>query len=404
MVTIGWGILFLILIVSLHLNGIALGLLSGLGLGLLTFFRYLQPTLPPDDLIILQASWLIFIATLEAVGFFGLLEQKFKIFAQNSNNYACLLLPLVSYCLVFWTGDRKWVSAMAPTFAKIAITRKKRPIQFLAPIGIATHMALLASPLSISGILLLLVVSNSALPALALVGMIVRITLGITFTSSLLFYLMPRMLLTKLDIWFSHSYNDDIISTVTESQEKKQATYLFLSLLLLLIEFVFLVVKPQSNALTAFICSEHIIPVRLPMFFALVLLSVAAVAMLSFRIKPTKVIQANRFKWSIQQFFVFFGLVWFVETLVSNDQASLIKILGAFTIWNHYLFYLVLSFYTLLIEVPIVIWLFVPLLIIGCHITILNLALLLVIVHGCSKLRFFLVKSHIPHLPQNPPQ
>lgn len=68
MSTIGWGMLLIVLIASLYLGGISLGLLSGLVLGLLTCS--VQPTPPPNDLMLLQATWLLLMATLEATGFF----------------------------------------------------------------------------------------------------------------------------------------------------------------------------------------------------------------------------------------------------------------------------------------------------------------------------------------------
>ncbi|CAH2559958.1 anaerobic C4-dicarboxylate transporter family protein [Cardinium endosymbiont of Oedothorax gibbosus] len=371
MVTIGWLVLLLMLVIGLRLGGVSLGLLSGLGLGLLTFS--IQPAAPPNDLMLLQATWFLLMATLEATGFFYLLETKLRSCIAQAHNHHGGFVVLFCYGLVFLTGDAKWLHRLVCD--QNALYRDKP--RLLVPLGIAAHMALLASPLSISGILLIVVAGNGGLAILDLIGMIVAITASITAASSLLVGRIPDKWLMKACEWLK-AYPKDDAKAVTESTGKVQFSFL----LLLLVAMLFLLIKPEANRLTGLSCK--IFPVRFPIFFALVMLSIAAVAILGFKIKPAKILQTYRFKLGIQQFFIFLGLTWLLDSLISHDKTYLIKIVCDGK--ANYGDYLVAALYMLLIDIPIVIWLFSALLI-EQHCNIVTLALWLVVVHSLAPIR-----------------
>jgi anaerobic C4-dicarboxylate transporter len=428
--------------VGLRLGGIALGLLSGLGLGLLTFSGRMQPTFPPYDLIILHASWMVLVATLEGVGFFALLGEKLKLLVVKPKHYpvlpivfqtiffyyllflytgttrlwtlamcsglalliykvrsyvgarassqrrahACCVVELC-YCLSFLTGDGEWLHKIIND--KNNITQGQKTLTQYAA-GIAIHMGLLTSPLFISGLLLLWVVGNSSLSVFVLVRTIGCLTVGITvLTRIILLEVMPRQWLTKkLNKWFGHGYDEDEVPVITESQYKKKVSVFFLGVILRLVAGLFVLAKHKTSIVTELRYVGKIFQVRFPMFFALMLLSVAAITLLSCKVQPVKVLQTNRFKLGIQQFFNFLGVVWFAEALISYDQAFLISILHDSLLSNHYLFYLILMVYLSLVDISMVIWLFIPLLI-EAHFSNLGIALLLVGVHSLAPIRFW---------------
>ena len=127
--------------------------------------------------------------------------------------------------------------------------------------------------------------------------------------------------------------------------------------------------------------------VRIPIFFTLILLTVAATVMLSLRVKPVDIIKSHRFKSNIQHFFIFLGLTWLLETLINHDKAYLLEKLNGFSIYKYreYGCYLILCFYMLTIEVPILIWLLLPMLA-GVPMARCHLIVCLVAVQCCSGL------------------
>ncbi|WP_243017956.1 MULTISPECIES: anaerobic C4-dicarboxylate transporter family protein [Candidatus Cardinium] len=378
MITIGWGILLLLLIIGLRLGGISVGLFSGLGLGLSTF--WVQPAAPPHDLMLLQATWLLLMATLETAGFFYLLKNKFTAFLEKSNHGYSLFILLLCYGLVFLTGDKKWLCR--------SLCEENRPgkskARLIVALEIAAHMALLVSPLSMLGMFLIIVVGNSGLPILNLLGMMIAITIGITVASSLLVALIPEQWLDKLSAGFKDSAKKD---TQVLPVSKYNVQLIFL--LLLLSELLFLLIKPQSNRLTELSCIQKIFPVRFPMFFSLVMLAIGALTMLSCKIRPAQILQTCRFKLGMQQFFIFLGLTWLLNTLISYDKVYLTQILDGMR--PSYLFYLVAGLCMLLIDLPILIWLFSPLLI-AHHCTIVMLAVWLVFIHSLAPIRYCIIQ------------
>lgn len=369
--------LLIVLIASLYLGGISLGLLSGLVLGFLTCS--VQPASPPNDLMLLQATWVLLMATLEASGFFYLMTNQCKIFVGQMNNHYAILRALFCYGLVFLTGDKAWLYRWVCDPNPL----HKGKAQLLFPIVVAGYMALLASPLSISGILLIVVAGNNGLRLLNLVGMIVTLGVGVTAASSWVAYLIP-------DRWFSSLYarlngltKDEVVA---QSKNKIQ----LLLCLLVVAELLFLGIQPNGNGSIQLSSIQKIFPVRFPIFFALVMLSTAAVAMLCFKIKPAKILQSNRFKLGIQQLFIFLGLTWLVDSLLSHDKMYWIKMW-----WDgrvQYGFYLAAVLYMLLIDISIIIWLFSGLLI-KQNDPIAILAVWLVAVHSLAPIRFWI--SHM---------
>ncbi|WP_339044330.1 anaerobic C4-dicarboxylate transporter family protein [Cardinium endosymbiont of Tipula unca] len=383
----GWIALVLVLVIGLRLDGIAIGLLSGLGLSLLTFLGYVQPVSPPSELIILQASWLIFNATLDAIGFFYFLNEQLRIFLQKHSRYPYLCALIFCYCLTFVTGDRRCFNMHDPSI------QGKLSIRQLVSVRIAMHMASLASPLSISGILLLLVLRNNFLPALGILCMVLSGTVVITVLSSMLLCLIPCTWSTKLDQSLKLYYNSEVTMTDIGADSKwvKYKSYILVFSFLCLVQVVFLLSKPQSGELTRVICCEKVFLVKLPMFLTLVLLSAAALFMLYAGIKPAKIVQSKRFRLGIQQFFIYFGLAWLAETLITNDKAFLGKMFNEISIFDHPFFYLICFFCLLLVDAPIVIWLFVPVLI-WSHFSLLNLTLIITFLYFLSLVRSFLVE------------
>ncbi|MBX9890481.1 MAG: hypothetical protein K2X94_04385 [Amoebophilaceae bacterium] len=386
MITIGWCLLIVILITGSRLRGVSIGLLSGLGLAFLTFSRLVRPVAPPNDLIILQAAWMIFMATLEAVHFFYGLGKVLKALVASSSKLAPFFSLILSYGLAFCTGDKKWIYAIVPTLVKLGKVRNKSPMQLFIPMHIGAHMALLASPLSMSGMLLLVVAGQHGWSPAMLIGRIVAITLTITCISSLLLHAVPYTCFTKLDIWLeSHYEANNLTDVLPKSKARHPMVYLFLGLLLGLTASIFF--YPTSNLLTCWIASEVMASVRIPIFFTLILLAVAAIVMLSLRVKPVDIIKSHRFKLNIQHFFIFLGLTWLLETLINHDKAYLLEKLNGFSIYKYreYGYYLIVCFYMLTIEVPILIWLVVPLLA-GVHVSMNHLIVCFVALQCCSGL------------------
>lgn len=218
-------------------------------------------------------------------------------------------------------------------------------------------------------------------------------TLSLTGMLSIVMHVVPEQFLVTLEHLLTkqpslyHS-KENICPT---SKKINYTTYSVVLLLLSLLSLVLLTTEWHSTHTISVM--DRIMSVRLPMFFILMLLSTAAILMLYFNIKPASIMQSHRFKWHIQDFFIFLGLTWFAETLISNDKVYLIQQFSSISI--HPLFYIFLGFYILTIPFPLIIWLLFPLLI-EHGISVLSLALFLVLLQVCSGLICLVMKKLHP--------
>ncbi len=364
MATIGWFLLLGILVIGLRVRGIQLGLWSGLALCFLTFIRYVRPTPPPTDLLIVQASWFLCMATLDAVGFLHAMARSLTCFVERTSRYSQFLAPFASYFCVFLTGNKRGVLALYPKLWDIAEKQKKSPIVLLTPVRLSMHLAALASPFSLSGIVLLLTATRYGFPFLSVVGLLTFFTVGFVLVGLCAIHLLPDALRNLLLLqWVLRK--ESCTMEPTPNTPKKESRYVLVYALLLIVGLVFVSIKPNPHIdlhmKTSFFYCDFNLPVRLPLFVSLLLLAVSAIVLLGFQVPPVQIVQTPLFTRGVAQFFTFFGMVWFAETLISHDLEWLIHLRDSVHVFESSCFYGWSFLYMLLLEAPLVVWLGTPL-------------------------------------------
>ncbi|AWN81871.1 anaerobic C4-dicarboxylate transporter family protein [Candidatus Cardinium hertigii] len=348
MVIIGWGILLCILLASLYLEGIAVGLLSGLSITLLSFSGYLSPAQPPYTFIFLQAAWIILTATLETAGFFHFLETKFK----QTLSLPQPLLWVVCFSLIFITGNLRFI---------YAIIHNQRYNFFKQLLFTGGRIAYIFSPLSLPGMLLYLVLHTHALSLIDLLYI-----LGV-----LSIYYLPAIPYS----WPIKRYKTcpSNAAATAQAHEVQRAPYIYLLLLLLLclMEGLLLGTKPTPNGFTACSFIGKVFKLKIAYFYPLIMLSTAAIVALCLTIKPAQILLTDRFKGGIKQFFIFLGLIWLLDSLLYHDKEILLHIGQSFFlgikegtpyVYIGYLLSLAVAWlYLLLLDIEIIIWFFIPL-------------------------------------------
>lgn len=390
MTVIEWVVLFIIGIGGLYLGGIALGLLSGMGLACFTFLSYLYPAPPPYDLIVIQAAWLIFSATLEAVGFFGFLEDQLRVLPFR----LCYPFRWIFFCAccisVFITGNSRLVYKVL--VGNLALRWHALPMRLSIPTAVITHITLLISPFSMTGLLFLLLIRGTLWSRLYLVAIMVGLIILVLFIHTIVCNYMPYRRLSKRYMgWVCADFRDETLSP-NFYNSSKWMIYSCLFFFLLLIGGLLLSARSITitGVGTALACTKRIFLVKISMFFALTLLSVAALVMLSLRVKPVQILQTNRFKVGIEHLFNFLGFIWLIETLIDHDPMIWISLLrcmvGGCAIKCHYGLILILCCFLFLIDTSVFIWFFIPLSIqSGCSAPMIAMAI--VAMHSLAPIR-----------------
>ncbi|WP_342620519.1 anaerobic C4-dicarboxylate transporter [Rhodoferax sp. GW822-FHT02A01] len=131
-------------------GGIALGLLGGIGIVLLTFAFNLTPGKPPVDVMLTIIAVVAASATLQASGGLEVMLLGAEKLLRRNPKYVSILAPFTTCALTMLCGTGHVVYTMLPIIYDIAIKNDIRPERPMAASSIASQMGILASPVSVA--------------------------------------------------------------------------------------------------------------------------------------------------------------------------------------------------------------------------------------------------------------
>jgi anaerobic C4-dicarboxylate transporter DcuB len=131
-------------------GGVALGLLGGVGIVILTFAFHLPPGKPPVDVMLTIIAVVAASATLQASGGLDVLLKGAEKLLRRNPQYVSILAPFTTCFLTILCGTGHVVYTMLPIVYDIAIKNDIRPERPMAASSIASQMGILASPVSVA--------------------------------------------------------------------------------------------------------------------------------------------------------------------------------------------------------------------------------------------------------------
>ena len=131
-------------------GGVALGLLGGIGIVLMTFVFKLPPGKPPVDVMLTIIAVVAASATLQASGGLEVLLLGAEKILRRNPKYVSILAPFTTCLLTILCGTGHVVYTMLPIIYDIAIKNDIRPERPMAASSVASQMGVLASPVSVA--------------------------------------------------------------------------------------------------------------------------------------------------------------------------------------------------------------------------------------------------------------
>lgn len=150
MITLEFVVIILCLLVGTRFGGMGLGLISGIGLFILTFVFGLEPGKPPVDVMLTILAVIGCAATLQTAGGLNIMMQCAERLLRKHPQHITLLAPFTTWTLTFLCGTGHVVYTMFPIIADIALKKGIRPERPMAVASIASQMAITASPVSVA--------------------------------------------------------------------------------------------------------------------------------------------------------------------------------------------------------------------------------------------------------------
>ncbi len=121
MITIEFIVIILCLLIGTRFGGMGLGLISGIGLFILSFVFGLQPGKPPVDVMLTILAVIGCAATLQTAGGLNVMMQFAERLLRKHPQHITLLAPFTTWMLTFLCGTGHVVYTMFPIIADIAL-------------------------------------------------------------------------------------------------------------------------------------------------------------------------------------------------------------------------------------------------------------------------------------------
>lgn len=150
MITLQFIIIILCLLLGTRYGGMGLGLISGIGLFILTFIFGLEPGKPPVDVMLTILAVIGCASVLQTAGGLNVVMQFAERLLRRHPQHITLLAPFTTWSLTFLCGTGHVVYTMFPIISDIAIKKGIRPERPMAVASVASQMAITASPVSVA--------------------------------------------------------------------------------------------------------------------------------------------------------------------------------------------------------------------------------------------------------------
>jgi anaerobic C4-dicarboxylate transporter DcuB len=131
-------------------GGVALGLLGGIGIIIMTFVFGLKPGKPPVDVMLTIIAVVAASATLQASGGLEVMLKGAEKLLRRNPKYVSILAPFTTCILTILCGTGHVVYTMLPIIYDVAIKNNIRPERPMAASSISAQMGILASPVSVA--------------------------------------------------------------------------------------------------------------------------------------------------------------------------------------------------------------------------------------------------------------
>lgn len=145
-------------------GGMALGMISGIGLMILVFVFHVKPGKPPVDVILTILAVIMGSATLQASGGLDCLLQVAEKCLRSRPRLVVYIAPYCAWILTILCGTGHTVYTLLPIIYDVAIKTGIRPERPMAASTIAAQMGIICSPASVALVSAVALLDGHTLP------------------------------------------------------------------------------------------------------------------------------------------------------------------------------------------------------------------------------------------------
>ncbi|HEN3578944.1 TPA: anaerobic C4-dicarboxylate transporter [Yersinia enterocolitica] len=332
MITLQFIIIILCLLVGTRYGGMGLGLISGIGLFILTFIFGLEPGKPPVDVMLTILAVIGCAAVLQTAGGLNVMMQFAERLLRKHPQHITLLAPFTTWSLTFLCGTGHVVYTMFPIISDIAIKKGIRPERPMAVASVASQMAITASPVSVAVVSLVSIIGanhgiGQAYSILEILAVSVPASLVGVLMAALWSLRRGKDLDKDPDFQarikdpeqrdFIYGSTDTLLNQVFPKQAYWSTGIFFIAIALVVLLGAFADLRP------AFEVKGKMQSLSMNLVIQMMMLIAGAVILIGCKVKPSDISNGAVFKAGMVAIFSVFGVAWMSDTFFQAHMGDL---------------------------------------------------------------------------------
>ncbi|HDL7998971.1 TPA: anaerobic C4-dicarboxylate transporter [Yersinia enterocolitica] len=320
------------MLVGTRYGGMGLGLISGIGLFILTFIFGLEPGKPPVDVMLTILAVIGCAAVLQTAGGLNVMMQFAERLLRKHPQHITLLAPFTTWSLTFLCGTGHVVYTMFPIISDIAIKKGIRPERPMAVASVASQMAITASPVSVAVVSLVSIIGanhgiGQAYSILEILAVSVPASLVGVLMAALWSLRRGKDLDKDPDFQarikdpeqrdFIYGSTDTLLNQVFPKQAYWSTGIFFVAIALVVLLGAFADLRP------AFEVKGKMQSLSMNLVIQMMMLIAGAVILIGCKVKPSDISNGAVFKAGMVAIFSVFGVAWMSDTFFQAHMGDL---------------------------------------------------------------------------------
>ncbi|HDL8241058.1 TPA: anaerobic C4-dicarboxylate transporter, partial [Yersinia enterocolitica] len=308
------------------------GLISGIGLFILTFIFGLEPGKPPVDVMLTILAVIGCAAVLQTAGGLNVMMQFAERLLRKHPQHITLLAPFTTWSLTFLCGTGHVVYTMFPIISDIAIKKGIRPERPMAVASVASQMAITASPVSVAVVSLVSIIGanhgiGQAYSILEILAVSVPASLVGVLMAALWSLRRGKDLDKDPDFQarikdpeqrdFIYGSTDTLLNQVFPKQAYWSTGIFFVAIALVVLLGAFADLRP------AFEVKGKMQSLSMNLVIQMMMLIAGAVILIGCKVKPSDISNGAVFKAGMVAIFSVFGVAWMSDTFFQAHMGDL---------------------------------------------------------------------------------
>ncbi|MBC8944348.1 MULTISPECIES: anaerobic C4-dicarboxylate transporter [Xenorhabdus] len=332
MITLQFAIIIICLLIGTRYAGMGLGLISGIGLFILTFIFGLEPGKPPVDVMLTILAVIGCASVLQTAGGLNVMMQCAERLLRRHPQHITILAPLTTWMLTFLCGTGHVVYTMFPIIGDIALKKGIRPERPMAVASVASQMAITASPVSVAVVSLVSIIAAShGIGRTYGILEILAVSIPASLTGVILAALWSLRRGKDLDKdeefqekikdprqrEFIYGSSETLLDQIFPKQAYR-ATWIFFAAIAVVVLFgAFTELRPS------FEIKGELKPLSMNLVIQMMMLIAGSIILMTCKVKTSEIANSAVFKAGMVAIFSVFGVAWMSDTFFHTHLGAL---------------------------------------------------------------------------------